>query len=105
LQNGELCEIDGQRVGLVDTTMVITEPSSPYCGMAVKDYRKLSDAWVRARNEHRMAMARQRAQEIKEKGTSSIVVPLGVLKVSRAGLPAWPEGVKNYLVKEKKQAQ
>ncbi|NLT49699.1 MAG: hypothetical protein GXX85_02130 [Ignavibacteria bacterium] len=101
LRNGDLIELDGQRVERINGKLVITEPGSPYLGMAVVDYRKLvSDPWLKQQNDKLNALIKQRQEEFKLKGFSDIVIPTRRRSISKNDLPPWPEGVINYLLVE-----
>lgn len=105
LLNGDLVAIDGQRVERLNGKLVITEPGSPYQGMAVVDYRKLvSDPWLKQQNDKLNALIKQRQEEFKLKGFSDIVIPTRRRSISKESLPKWPEGVINYLIEEHEQA-
>lgn len=105
LQNGDLVEIDGQRVERINGKLVITEPGSPYLGMAVVDYRKLvSDPWLKQQNDELNALVNQRKKDFQEKGFSNVMIPSRRKAISKESLPKWPEGCINHLIEEHEQA-
>lgn len=78
-------EVDGQICGLVGKILCITDNESPYKGMSIADYmEKVAIPWQRGGTK----------PEYMKKG---LVSP----KCKKEDLPAWPEGVKNYLKPEK----
>ena len=106
LRDGVLCEIDGQTVEpyLVDVgnekeeMLLITSPSSPYRGLSIPDYRKyVMGPYSKARKLNLYNMEKQKAKEIAETGFSKIQVSFGVKKIHPSSLPAWPDGIPNYL--------
>jgi hypothetical protein len=99
IRNGELVLIDNQKVERINKVLILVEPASPYLGMSVIDYRKMSERWCEdIKTKHKDQYEQQQA-ELKTKGHSTIPTPrgLGLTKVSRESLPKWPKGVKNYL--------
>ena len=106
LQGGTLVELDFQVVEKRGDILVITESASPYRGMKVSDYRKfVVEPFCAEYYRKRRQLENQWNAERKENGRSNIQVPpgLGLRKMSKNLLPAWPEGVKNHLVKEKQE--
>jgi hypothetical protein len=98
-RNGVLCEIHGQKVvRLQDDEETLIIGNGPYRGMAVLDYRKLSEAWCNDRKRKSKEAFLKRQKEIAEKGFSNIKMPhpLGLINIDKRSLPPWPEGVKNY---------
>jgi len=121
LLNGTLSEIHGQSTRLIDNgedqILVISEEQSPYFGMAVLTYRKLSKAWCAAMNkidtaQHKLKLKLDKENRLHEFNTEWSKVHDRMMKnnehwkdlfsISYKGkrLPAWPKGVRNYL-KEK----
>jgi hypothetical protein len=93
-----LHDLDGQLISMHDGFLIIDDERSPYDGMKVSDYHTLAKQWVqdrlRANNEN---LNRLQAQAKETGRTVPLSLPVeGPKKVSRASLPAWPEGVVNH---------
>jgi hypothetical protein len=99
LRNGQLCEIDGQLTAFKDDVLIISDPASPYNGMAVSDYRDhVVKPWTADRRKAMIEKEQQRAQDLLKKGKSDIEVHLSRRKIHPSSLPPWPECVPNLLV-------
>jgi len=97
MRGGVLCMIDGQTVEDINGMLIITSESSPYYGMKVSDYRThVVVPFAKQRAQRVAALGRQRADELREKGRSGIIPQAG-RAIHKSSLPAWPEGVKNFL--------
>lgn len=106
LREGVLAELDGQRCQLIDGVLIITEESSPYHGMRVRDYREfIVKPYCDARTKKLNELVAQRKAQIRERGASSITIRTGPRKVDKANLPPWPEGVRNYLLPQEESTK
>lgn len=88
--------IDGQRCSVSRKGVpYISEISSPYCGMSMRDYREhVCKPWLRQRDRLK---ATQR-KEIK----AGVRSPDRYHSHARPPIPEWPSGIKNHLEDEKK---
>jgi hypothetical protein len=100
LFQGLLSEIDGQVVGRQDDIMIIRDKRSPYNGMAVSDYRSMSNAWLAQIRRADAEILKQRQAKARAEGkpvpqSHSSISP--GIRVKKELLPMWPEGIRNYL--------
>lgn len=106
MRGGVLILIDGQKCEKIDGIMVITSLTSPYKGMSVADYREyVSKPWTITKRKRAAELERQRAEEIRKTGKSSINVSIGNKVIDKSSLPAWPDGVPNLLMSISEQAE
>jgi len=99
MRNGILILMDGQAVEKVDGVMVITSEKSPYRGMAVHAYLEfVVKPWSISRRKRAAELERQRADEIRTTGKSTINVSTGNKVINKSSLPPWPDNVPNLLV-------
>jgi hypothetical protein len=103
MHDGMVAEIDFQKVELVHGTPVITDPASPYLGMSLSDYRKLSDVWLAQKRNADADKLQKLQTEAREAGrpVPQRLKASSVKAVDKASLPAWPDGVTNHLKTEK----
>jgi hypothetical protein len=98
-----LQQIDGQRITQTEEgLLIINDPRSPYSGMAVVEYRALCRVFFDQQRQKEKVKLKQ-VQEQCQLEQKPIPIHLGVQaprKVSRASLPKWPSGVKNWLLKD-----
>jgi len=99
---GILTDIDGQKVSVIQGVLVIDEEDSPYDGMLVAFYKERAKEWNAARYQRETERQIRYDNEMRQFGKSDIVIGHGRHTVSRASLPKFPEGEKNY--KKSKQA-
>lgn len=92
--------MDGQRCGIVNGLLCIDDPASPYDGMMVQDYRKLSSEWCKARNQWMAEVEAKYKAEILANGRSDIVVPDGLRPIDKSTLPKWPAWAVNHKAKK-----
>lgn len=100
LRKGLVAEIDGQKVvQLKNGLLVISEPLSPYHGMAVSDYRAMAADWRekitladREKLKQMQASARANGNTVPKSYSS---IPAGSV-VKREKLPPFPANVKNH---------
>jgi hypothetical protein len=94
--------IDGQRITLTEEgLLIINDKRSPYSGMAVADYRALCKTFYNQQQQKEKENFKQFQEQCKAEGKP---IPRqeparAPRKVSRASLPPWPAGVKNWLAK------
>ena len=99
LRNGQLVSIDEQLTAFKDDILIISDPASPYNGMAVSDYRDhVVKPWTAERRQMMIEKEKQRAKEILKTGKSDIEVHLSRRKIHPSTLPKWPVDVPNLLV-------
>jgi len=95
--------IDGQRLEMLarEKILVISEPSSIFYGMAVSDYRKLAKTWMSDRLKADEELLKRLQMEAKAEGLPKPNSTGRNLhcSISKADLPNWPEGVKNWKIK------
>ena len=72
--------MDGQLCEYIGDLLCITDPRSPYAGMALCDYRDMVTAFKADRHEKALSI---------------------LCQIDKNELPEWPSGVKNQLKKEK----
>lgn len=121
LRDGILCELDGQRCEMINDVLIIVEPSSPYRGMSVKDYRRLAKSWAKARREIENEQVKtkrrlnpsqtfdetwaERCQELKAKHSEWERLFAQKIPSCSRKIPAWPTGIQNYLKEDKKDGK
>lgn len=94
LMHGIISEVDGQKVSIIKNWPVIDEPSSPFDGMRVCDYRKhLAVPWKREK-ENRLAVNEAYNVECRAKGVQPD--PAKYVSLNPPLPTKWPEGVLNY---------
>jgi hypothetical protein len=95
-------EIDGQTVSMCpEGLLIITDEASPYNGMAVSDYRKLSKQWHADRLKKDEELLLKLQKEAKANGDP---IPRATEQsfnrtVSKADLPKFPDWAKKYSMK------
>lgn len=95
-----LKEIDGQRCELTDDeVLIIRDDRSPYNGMLVSDYRRLSREWLQERSKAEEQAFKLLQEQYEEQG---LPVPKSPAKapsrVNKSSLPKWPEwATKKYV--------
>lgn len=105
LRNGNLVSIDDQLTAFKDDVLIISDPASPYNGMAVSDYREhVVKPWTAQRRQMMIEKENQRAKEILKTGKSKIEVHLSRRKIHPSSLPPWPNGIKNFLLVSTQEA-
>jgi len=104
LQYGLRCqmsrnEIDGQRTGMLDNKLIIVDSASPYHGMAVTDYRQLSEKWLQMRRQANNEKLLKIQNEAMAKGlpVPSMLKASSLKTIDKRSLPQFPKEYKNYL--------
>lgn len=99
MRESKISEIDGQKVLYMDNIPVIAEDHSPYWGMSVADYRKLSNIWLENQKKAETERFLKTCEARKREG-----LPLPtMMKVSsskavdKSSLPPFPEWAKRLL--------
>lgn len=99
LTDGILSEMDGQLVEKNEEgILIIVDKRSPYQGMSIPDYRKLSEQWKadeKIRDQKEYESIKQSARD------RGLPIPGGYSSYGRRvfqnELPSWPDGVVNHL--------
>jgi hypothetical protein len=106
---GILKDIDSQRVKkLADGTLIIDDIRSPYDGMAISDYRKLSEEWCSAQKmkaKHMLYAEQEKARALGLPLPQMRMSGLGTKRIDKSQLPKWPEWAKNYKKQEREAAK
>lgn len=93
-------EIDGQNCSLLPSgILIISDKRSPYNGLEVKTYRELCQTWKEEQKAKEKAKLKKLQIQCEEEGKlkpTRLPVRFGV-RYSLSSLPAFPEGVRNYL--------
>ncbi len=94
LNDGYLIIIDGQKVSSIktdkeETLLIIDEPSSPYDGLAVADYREFI---VKPFLKSNGALHAKMHKEASDRGNYASSYKMN----KKAPFPTWPEGAINY---------
>lgn len=105
LLNGKIDTIDGQRVQYIDNQPVIQDEHSPYNGMLVGDYRKLSSIVEAQRRQKHVEKLKKLQATCKE---NCLPIPKKLPAespkvVSRTSLPPWPDFAQNMFEKEERK--
>jgi len=93
-----LHDIDGQLCDFINNTLCITSKKSPYYGMSVSNYRKLSKLWradMQKRNDEKLIELQQAAKERGEPKPYSLPMRQTIFSLNE--LPPWPSFAKNHL--------
>lgn len=100
LKNSVLSEIDGQNCDFINKVLCLMDDRSPFNGMSVKDYRKLSADWLEERaklDAQHLIVLQEKARKANEVVPRSFISVNGYSRIPKAYLPKWPEGVVNHL--------
>lgn len=95
--------IDGQRTAKLHGILCITEPHSPYCGMAILDYvERVVKPWKTEQSRRERKQRKNIIQERVKDQVRALGLDPSPVKWHDYGdlrtpsLPAWPEGVRNF---------
>lgn len=100
LFNSQLNEIDSQTVEKYQGILIIKDERSPYNGMSVVDYRQLAKDWQEERAEldrKHLIVLQEVARKENKVVPRSYTSVTGYMRIPKAYLPPWPEGITNYL--------
>ncbi len=95
-----LKEIDGQRITQTsEGLLIINDSRSLYSGMSVANYRALCNTWRDVQKKRSREKLKALQLKAREEGLPmpAHLPARSPVKVSKNSLPAWPEGIKNYL--------
>jgi hypothetical protein len=99
---GQMAILDGQRVSMCPSgILIIDDEASPYNGMAVSDYRKLSKQWHadRLKKDDELLIILQKNAKLNGDPIPRATEQSFNRTVSKADLPKFPDWAKKYSMK------